>query len=187
MIGNPTPHALDNLAKHGKFAELMFGAHQAIDPVQAMGGYGGVAAMALPMGKAAGVAAPKKAIYHVTHTKNVPGIRKHGLRRLQTSNWAKSGDKGRYGQGEVYAFENKQDALRWAGKMDWEFNKKTGSGNISIVKLNRSGDRWVVDAADPINQVGAKGKWLKSEQAVGPGEILDAEVLTRDMLRALIK
>jgi P2-related tail formation protein len=72
-------------------------------------------------------------VYHVTHTKHVAKIQKHGIMPMKTSNWVKAGDKERYGGGEVYAFTHKDDAHQWAGRMDWAHHQKLGSGNISII------------------------------------------------------
>jgi hypothetical protein len=101
-------------------------------------------------------------IYHVTHTKLVPKIQKEGLRPMQTSNWVKQGSGERYGKGEINSFENPNDALRWAAKMDWTFNKATGSGKVSIIKLDRGSEPWKADTtSDPLGQAMSKGKWLK--------------------------
>jgi hypothetical protein len=54
-----------------------------------------------------------KFLYHVTYTKNIPAIKEKGLLPFQTTNW-KTGKGERYGEGEVYAFEHPQDAVRWA-------------------------------------------------------------------------
>ena len=69
-------------------------------------------------------------IYHVTHTKHVDKIQKHGILPMKTSNWVKAGNKERYGGGEVYAFTHRADAEAWAGRMDWANHQKIGSGNI---------------------------------------------------------
>lgn len=124
-------------------------------------------------------------LYHVTHTKNVPKIRKEGIVPLKTSNWV-SGKGDRYGQGEIFALNNKQDAIRWAAKMDWEFNQKMGSGNVSIVEFRKSSE-WDIDEADPISQLGNAGKWLKQLGMVKPKDIIDAFPVTIDMIKAIIR
>jgi hypothetical protein len=124
-----------------------------------------------------------KSFYHVTQTKNADKIRKKGLLPLQKSNWVKSGDKSRYGGGNVFVFENPEDAVRWAAKMDWEFNGKWGSGNISIVEVKPSAkSNWVEDTADPLTQAAYKGKWLKKMEAVPSEDIGRTVEFTKDML-----
>lgn len=125
--------------------------------------------------------------YHVTLTDRVPDIQKRGLAPMQPSNWAVSGTGERYGQGEIFAFENKFDAIRWASKMDWDLNQAMGSGNISIVTFRPNGEEWEVDTADPLSQAGAEGQWRKRMAAVPPEDIITVEPLTQDMTRALVQ
>ncbi len=125
--------------------------------------------------------------YHVTLTDRVPDIQKRGLAPMQSSNWSVSGTGERYGQGEVFAFENKFDAIRWASKMDWDLNQTMGSGNISIVTFRPNGEEWEIDTADPLSQASAEGRWLKRMSAVPPEDILNVEPLTQDMTRALVQ
>lgn len=124
-------------------------------------------------------------IYHVTHTKSVPSIMKKGVLPLQKSNWVRAGSKERYGEGEIFAFTNKTDALRWAAKMDWDFNKTIGSGKISILTI-ANGQDWDIDDADPLSQTTNKGKWLKSRKRIRPEQIIKAEPVTLEMTRSLI-
>lgn len=115
-------------------------------------------------------------LYHVTHTKHIPRIQKHGLLPMQTSNWVKAGDKERYGKGEVYTFTHKADAHQWAGRMDWAHHQKLGSGNISIVTMRKpKGHKFSVDKNDPLSQAGQKGKWLKTKGAIAPHHIVSVE------------
>jgi hypothetical protein len=124
-------------------------------------------------------------LYHVTHTNKVAAIQAKGLLRFQTSNWAKASGE-RYGQGEVYAFDNLTDAVRWAGKMDWQFHKAMGSGKIAIVAFAPGEHEWEVDNADPLAQAMAKGRWLKSERPVPADLILGSVPVTSQPIRAVI-
>lgn len=110
-------------------------------------------------------------LYHVTRTSNVDKILKTGLKTFQTTNWVKAGTGERYGEGQIFAFDNVLDAVGWAAKMDWEFNKDIGSGKISIVSFKDDGE-WEVDESDPLGQSMAKGKWLKKYGTVAPENIL---------------
>lgn len=115
-------------------------------------------------------------LYHVTHTKHVGKIQKHGLKPMQTSNWVKAGDKERYGGGEVYTFTHKDDAHQWAGRMDWAHHQKLGSGNISIVTVKKPKDhKFEVDDNDPLSQAGQKGKWLKTHAPIAAHHIVGVE------------
>jgi hypothetical protein len=133
---------------------------------------------------------PEKYYYHVTYTEKLPSIKRKGLLPMQTTNWVQSANKERYGKGEIYSFEHVQDALRWAAKMDWDFNTTIGSGKISIVKFKGSGKKgslteWTYDEADPISQSGASGKWLKRMAAVPSSEIVSSVPFTHDMVKFL--
>jgi len=121
-------------------------------------------------------------LYHVTYTKKIPAIRENGLLTQQTSNWVKQGNKERYGQGEVYAFESLEDAIRWAARMDWELNTELGSGKISIIEIEDTDD-WEVDSNDPLSQLGSRGNWLKRETYVAPEDLGDDMVVTANIIR----
>jgi hypothetical protein len=131
------------------------------------------------------VTASEEVVYHVTHTKLVPKIKKQGILPMQTSNWSEGRDGGRYGAGWIFAFDNEIDAIRWAGKMDWEFNQKMGSGKISIVTLTKD-DMWEPDVADPISQAGANGNWLKRFKKIPPQEIKSLLTVTPDVIRKAV-
>lgn len=123
--------------------------------------------------------------YHVTWTKLVPKIRKQGLRVMQTSNWVRSSTQQRYGGGEIFAFANHWDAIRWAGKMDWDSFKAIGTGRVSILTLNHEGP-WDSDFADTFTQMMHEGQWLKVFHAIPAEHIVKAEPVTSDMVRALV-
>jgi hypothetical protein len=125
-------------------------------------------------------------IYHVTHTDRLPKIRKSGLLPMQTSNWVKAANNERYGAGEVFAFTNKQDAIRWAARMDWEFNKGMGTGKVSILTMRQEGD-WEDDTADPLSQAGNQGKWIKRIGKVSPENIVEIEPLTSELIKSQLK
>lgn len=124
-------------------------------------------------------------LYHVTFTKKVPIIKREGLRPLRTSNWVKAGDN-RYGKGEIFAFEDASDAVRWAGRMDWEFNTDTGSGKISIIKIRNSGN-WEEDTNDPLSHIGSRGRWVKKLEPVPPTDILSSVPVTSEMIKRLVQ
>jgi hypothetical protein len=130
-------------------------------------------------------------LYHVTHSRYGGSIKKKGIVPLggEGSNWVKGTEEGeRYGAGEVYAFEHKDDAIRWAAKMDWSFNKgDSGKGKISIVHIKgQQGDKWLVDESDPLSQATAKGKWLKRLDPVDRKRIAKVEPVTNDMVRDML-
>lgn len=126
-----------------------------------------------------------KELFHVTSTKNAKNIKKEGLLPMQTSNWV-TGAGDRYGDGEIYAFERVEDALRWAAKMDFDQNSEMGSGKISIAKISDDGlEEWMVDTNDPISQAGAKGKWLKRFHRVDSKNIKKIAPVKSDVMRKL--
>ena len=133
------------------------------------------------------VAATGKTLYHVTPTDKVPSIKAKGILPLQTSNWVKGPEGERYGEGDIYAIDNPADAIRWASKMDWEFNKGMGTGKISIVVFKSGKEKWKTDAADPMSQAMNVGKWLKAIGSVKPEQIISSHVLEPEMVKAVIQ
>jgi hypothetical protein len=124
-------------------------------------------------------------IYHCTWTKLVPRIQKQGLRAFQTSNW-KNDAGARQGGGAVFVFVSRWDAIRWAAKMDWDFNRAHGTGKVSILAIEDAGP-WEVDGADPLSQAICEAEWLKAYRLIPAAAIVATEVLTADMVKALVK
>jgi len=124
--------------------------------------------------------------FHVTIDKNAKKIAKKGIVPLQPSNWVRTVDRKRYGKGEIFAFDNQIDAVRWGGRMDWEFNKKMGSGKIVIVEFTDDTE-WEVDDADPLSQAGRNGNWLKRFGSVDPDQIVVITPVTLESIRHLVR
>jgi hypothetical protein len=123
-------------------------------------------------------------LYHVTFTRRIPKIKKEGILTGKRANWSKAISGAKYGKGEVNAFDNFNDACRWAFKMDWEFFSKSGSGNISIIKFRPSPYQWSVDKeSDPLSQSSYKGDWLKSTLPVRPENIVSVTPFTHEILK----
>jgi hypothetical protein len=113
----------------------------------------------------------KKYLYHVTFTKNVPNIKKKGLVQFQPSNWVKGPGGDRYNNdiAGIFAFDHPEDALNWAGKMEWEFRDK--DKDMSIVRIDME-DFWEDDPAeDPF--VSNKGKARYSNRNISADKIID--------------
>lgn len=125
-------------------------------------------------------------LYHVTYTDRVAKIKSQGILPMQTTNWVRQGDGKRYGEGDVFAFTDLIDAIRWAGKMDWDFNKSMGTGKISIVKFapNKS-NKWKKDIADPLSQASSNGSWLKMPGKVEPSQIVSVTPVTQDLIKSV--
>lgn len=126
-------------------------------------------------------------LWHVTFTRSVKLIRKRGLLTFQTTNWIKRVDGSRYSGGEIYACDSELDALRWAGKMDWDHFKQTGSGRISLVGFKAHEEFWEKDESDPLSQAANEGRWLKSRKSVAPECILGARAFDRNAARWLVE
>lgn len=130
---------------------------------------------------------PKRTtLYHVTLTSNVAKIKKRGLLLMQKTNWVKAGSGARYGGGEIFAFEDIADAIRWTTKVDWSLHKEWGTGKVSIVVFETDLANWEEDDADPFGRSSQTGRWLKSHAAVRPAQILRADPVTMDAIRNLI-
>jgi len=110
-------------------------------------------------------------LYHVTFTKNVPNIKKKGLVQFQPSNWVKGPGGDRYNNdiAGIFAFDHPEDALNWAGKMEWEF--RDTDKDMSIVRIDME-DFWEDDPAeDPF--VSNKGKARYSNRNISADKIID--------------
>ena len=127
-------------------------------------------------------------MFHVTLASSVPGIRKEGIVPLKPSNWVKSGTGERYGDGQIFTFTNKADAVRWAGKMDFDLHGAMGTGKVFVLDLyGEDGlENWQVDSADPLGQAGNRGKWMKRNAGVRPENIIRGYPVTSDIIRSVI-
>ena len=132
-------------------------------------------------------AAKAKVLYHVTQTAKVSQIKTKGILPLQPSNWVKTEDGERYGEGEIFAMDNASDAVRWAAKMDWEFNQQMGTGKISIIAFRPGKEKWQIDDADPMSQAANKGHWLKAIGAIKPEQIISSHVVEPAMVKAVVQ
>jgi len=102
-------------------------------------------------------AAARQNVYHVTFTDNVEEIAEGGLKQLQPSNYVRADGERYNADGGVFAFENAEDAVRWALRMDFDYPDRS----ISIVEVDR-GDVFEIDPSeDPSLQTGA-GAALRS-------------------------
>ena len=112
-----------------------------------------------------------KYLYHATFTKNVPSIKQKGLLQFEPSLWIKKGG-GRYNEDAgIFAFDDPEDALNWAGKMEWEF--RDTDKDISIVRIDMEDEIWDDDPAeDPF--VSNKGRALRSGANINADRIVDA-------------
>ena len=127
-------------------------------------------------------------VYHVTPTENVARIQQSGIQTNQKPLWEAAARPGKnYGKGQVYAFENEADARRWAARTDFDFNKQTGSGKVSIVRIDPSKNDWKEDTNDPLSHLGSKGRWLKTKTAIPAASVLGSEPFTREMAKALVQ
>ena len=113
-----------------------------------------------------------KYLYHATFTKNVPSIKQKGLLQFQPSLWIKGPGGSRYNEeAGIFAFDDPEDALNWAGKMAWEF--RDTDKDISIVRIDMEDEIWDDDPAeDPF--VSNKGRALRSGANIKADRIVDA-------------
>ena len=113
-----------------------------------------------------------KYLYHATFTKNVPNIKQKGLLQFQPSLWIKGPGGSRYNEeAGIFAFDDPEDALNWAGKMAWEF--RDTDKDISIIRIDMEDEIWDDDPAeDPF--VANKGRALRSGADIKADRIVDA-------------
>ena len=111
-------------------------------------------------------------LYHVTFSKSLPDIQERGLDPLSGSLWRQAGTGDRYqDQPSVFSFQDPEEALRWASKMEWEFRDDiSGPSDISIIKL-RGGDKWESDPAAGGPDIGKTS--MRSLGHIPSSDILD--------------
>ena len=125
-------------------------------------------------------------LYHVTFAKHIDRIKRVGIKPHQPRLWKRAGDLSPYGDGSIYVFEDRHDAIRWAGKMDWEWHQATGTGKIAVLCIQSKPEGWVEDLSDPLSRAGSKGRWLKGYEAIHPEQIVGHELVTREKLKSVI-
>lgn len=126
--------------------------------------------------------------YHVTFTDNVSQIRKEGIISGKPANWVRHGNSKTYETGEVNAFNNLDDAIRWAGMMDWEFNQEFGNGKLSIIEFTPGDSPWVTDTeSGPLQRGTYGGDWLRSPKPIAPHQIERVIPLTLGMIRKQVE
>lgn len=111
----------------------------------------------------------EKYLYHVTFTKNVLNILKKGLLQLEPSNWVKGDSDTRYNdEAGLFAFENAEDAVNWANKMQFDFQDR----GTSIVRINPS-EFWHQDPSQDLSLMFGKGRSMRSQRNVDPLDVID--------------
>jgi len=123
-------------------------------------------------------------LYHTTWRTSVRRIRAFGLRLAQTSNWTDGLGKRR-GNGAIYAFTEKIDAIRWAHKMEWEFCRASGVRKTAIVTIDVDPEAWEQDLSDPLTRISHSGPWLRTWAPVAAKQILSVETVTPKMMSLL--
>ena len=127
----------------------------------------------------------KQPMYHVTLTENLPSIEKDGLKPFQPTNWVKAGDGTQYGNGAVFAFEKKRDAISWAMNWDWANNNEWGSGDISIIEFMGDPSVWEDDPTEDVSKSMSKGRWLRKMAVVSPDRFNKILPFTMDMVKEI--
>lgn len=125
-------------------------------------------------------------VYHVTTAKNAKRIRVVGFRTFEPTNWV-DGKRKRLGDGSIYAFRSREDALRWAGKMDWDLHQDTGTGKIVILAIDAPGWMWENDNNDPLSQACSLGQWIKTHKPIPAGCVSGEEVFTPVLMREAVR
>ena len=122
-------------------------------------------------------------LYHTTLLSNLPKILQQGI-KVQKKNRLSGGAIGQDIRAAiaVFAFENLEDAQRWAFKTEWDTKEKSV---IIPFKANKS--EWTLDTHWEA-QLG-KGKWLYLKQDIPPEDILKDDIIypTPDTWKELAK
>jgi hypothetical protein len=122
--------------------------------------------------------------YYVTFTENLSQIRKEGILPGEPTNRVRRCNGKTYDTGEVNAFSDLDDAIRWAGMMDWGFHHEFGNGKISIIEFTPGDSPWVTDTeSGPLTPATYSGDWLNSTKLIAPHQIERVIPLTLEMIR----
>lgn len=118
-------------------------------------------------------------LYHVTFKSRVKTILSDGIIPKKKSIY-----KGIFAEikdtGKIYAFENFDDAARWASRMSFDFGRPT-----IIVVFNDSIKGWERDVH--FESAGSRGRWLKKEGSISPKNIKQIINHTPEMTKVVIQ
>lgn len=118
-------------------------------------------------------------LYHAKLKSKVKDVLSKGIvpgkRSAYTGMFAEIKDTGK-----IYAFTNFDDAVRWASKMNFDFQKPT-----VIVVFKDDVKKWQKDVH--FESAMAKGKWIKRSGSISPKNIVKIIDVTQDMTRAVVK
>lgn len=107
-------------------------------------------------------------VYHVTLERNLEGIEQTGIRPLQPSNFVLPDGSRANEQGGVFFFDNAEDAVRHAKRMEFDFPEE----RISIIRTRRPGDT-ELDPTQDITFTSGKGQSLQSLSGIRQQDIVD--------------
>ena len=121
-----------------------------------------------------------KTLFHVTLKKNVPSIKKSGIRCGKKKMWgtALGGVLGK--KDHIYSFTCFDDAARWAFKTQFETEKPA-----VVVEFTDDEALWEPD--DHWESQMSKGKWLTRKGNIQSKQIVDIISLTLEICQALPK
>ena len=111
-----------------------------------------------------------KKLYHVALNKNLKSIMENGLLPFQDPIWEHP-DGRRQGHGEVYAFENLEDAKKWVLKTKFDLGE-----DATVLEVDNVDDVWEQDIDSvtgfPKNMVyNMDGDWLRRPNAIDPSNL----------------
>jgi predicted ABC-type ATPase len=121
----------------------------------------------------------QKIVYHVVDSDVVPSVMKEGVVPNKGS-IAKNVMGGNLSEkGKTYAFENFDDAARWA------FRNEYGKGKKQVIlQIGENPSNYEQDTH--FESQGAKGKWLKKKGGIPASNIIDSVELTPEMTKRLV-
>jgi len=118
-------------------------------------------------------------LFHVTFKRLVPAILKGGIKPQRASTY--TGQVGEIKeQARVYGFTSYDDAVRWASKMQYDFQEPTSvivfTGDVSKFERDRH-----------FQLAGGKGKAVKKKGVVKSGAIIEVVDVTPEMTRRVVQ
>jgi hypothetical protein len=105
-------------------------------------------------------------LFHVTNASSVSNILHSGIRTGKSPIWFKKGT-GLFPRGFIFAFTDYREAAKWAYTQSQNISKST-----VIITFKSELTNWVEDG-HPEDVPACLGKWIKSDKAVLPQDILE--------------
>lgn len=122
-------------------------------------------------------------LFHVTRLSRVAAIKREGLLLGKRRMWRNKFGVLLGSKNHLHFFTDRDQAICWAGKMEWAFRDCTDS-RIAVLEVDASG---IVTTPDPHIEAQMWGTWVRTDSPVPASKITAVQPLTLEMKRGAIQ